>query len=335
MRRSPVSRAALLWGVALFVLTQLALGVLLETAWPLFRFPSARQALTHLPPAPAVVFAGSSRFGCAIDAAEIERLTAASVATLTVPAGEPVCYELLLDQMLARGVRPAWLAVEVAPENVCDPSAWMAVHATRQLGWGHLPTHLPEVARANSAGRYAGSLLFPVYVHRDHLRQALSDPPVVARDAPRERATAAIDWDTMLQLPRLTSSAEQRQRLTDGAAAARLWLRNYRLGGQNTLALERLLRRCARERIGVLLVVPPLASQHRAEYLPSTNAAFDEYLAALTAAHGCRVIDARDWLPDELFRDASHADIPVGTQHFSRLLTRRVFTAPPSPPPSP
>jgi hypothetical protein len=120
-------------------------------------------------------------------------------------------------------------------------------------------------------------------------------------------------------------SPDHRVRLHPGALAARRWLRDYRVGGQTALALERVVRRCRADAIGVVLLMPPLASGHREEYLPPIESAFRARVEQLRAEYDCQVVDARGWLPDGLFRDASHPSLPEGQLRFSRLLTRRVL----------
>lgn len=326
-------RGSLAWGAALFVAMQVGFGVGLERLAPLARFPSARAVLRQADASPRVVFFGSSRFGASLDAAEINRLLRASlpsantrVLNAAVPAGDAISAEFLLDKLLAMGRKPDWVFVEVSPENLNDPGPWLGVQVTRQLGWKEVPTHLPEALRSNNGPRYLGSLFLPGYLYREAVLEALAEwrhsPTVREEDA---APAAPIDWQAVLPPPNVTPSADHRVRLHPGALAARRWLRDYRVGGQTTLALARVLRRCRAESVGVVLLMPPLATGHREEYLPPIESAFRARLDTLQAEYGCQVIDARAWLPDALFRDASHPSMPEGQVRFSRLLTRRVL----------
>lgn len=335
MKPAQHSRRALLWGAALFLLLQVGGGVALDSFCPLYRFPSARNALDALrrqPVAPRLVVLGSSRLGCGFDTTEANRLlwsatgnTRLRVFNLSVPAGEPISHELLLEHLLAGGSHPEWLLVEIAPENLTYPCAWLPMHSTRQLGWRHLFTHLGELARVNSAPRYLGSLLLPLWVHRHRLLDALSPPPQAAAAEGPAEVPAPIDWDQVLRLPRLHSPEEQKRRLLAGREAARGWLRNYRVGGQSARALERFLRRCREERIRVAFVMPPLSSPYRTGYSPEIEAAFADYLTPLRREYGCPLFDARGRVPDELFLDPGHLDNPEGGRYFTRLLVRQVL----------
>ena len=334
MRIARKSRRTLLWGIGFFLLLQAGGGVALEKFYPLLRFPSARDALEVLEHQPTthLVVLGSSRFGCGIDTPEAQRLVWSATGetrfrafNLSVPGGEPISHEFLLDEMLARGVRPDWLLVELSPENLTCPGAWLPIHCTRQLGWRHFPTHIGEITRANSAPRYLGSLLLPLWVHRHRVLDALTRRPT---SAPIERDVEVpppIDWERVLRVPRLDSPEEQKRRLQEGRGAAHGWLRDYRVGGQSVRALTRFLRRCRQEQIGVVVVMPPLASPFRGEYTAEIEAAFGAHLSALRREYGFHCVDARDWVPDELFRDAGHLDNPAGTLHFTGLLARRVL----------
>jgi hypothetical protein len=335
MRRAsgPRCRSSLAWGAALFLAGQVGFGVGLDLFAPLARFPSARAVLREAEPPPRVVFFGSSRFGASIADVEVNTLLRASlpsanarVLNAAVPGGDGISTEFLLGRLLAKGCKPDWVFVEVSPENFKYPGPWFGVQVVRQLGWREVPTHFPEAVRSNDGMRYVGSLLLPGHVHREVLLEAVAEwlrPP-----APREQDAAAvgpIDWQSVLPPPDVTASADHRARLHPGALTARQWLRNYRVGGQTPLALERVLRRCRDESIGAVLLIPPLATGHREEYLPPIEAAFRARLGRLQREYGCQVIDARDWLPDALFRDASHPSLPEGQVRFSRLLTRRVL----------
>src|SRR5262245_16686293 len=97
MPTSRRSRRAVLWGAGLYLLLQVGGGIALEGLVPLYRFPSARDALDALasqPTPPRLVVLGSSRFGCGFDQAEANRLLWAATGStdlrtfnLSVPAG--------------------------------------------------------------------------------------------------------------------------------------------------------------------------------------------------------------------------------------------------------
>lgn len=333
-RRRTQARSALGWGVLLFLLMQLGLGLGMELLWPLMRFPTARQVLARLPvpgDEALILFLGSSRTGCAIDTRTIAglcraRLPEAPIPRMynaAVPAGDPITYEFLLEQCLERGCRPSWVVVEISPENLKDPNPWMMFHAERQLGWRHLRTHLVETVRASSGWRYLGSLLLPGYVHRQQMARLVNEQ-LVEPEVEQDTEAGIVAWDRVLVQARPSTPEELAQRLKEGSAAARRWLRDYQVGGQAAAALERLLQRCQAEQIRVVLLMPPLARGYREEYQPAIEAAFQTHLARLRSEYGCALVDGRDWLADEYFRDPGHAERPEGSSRFSERLTREL-----------
>ncbi len=337
MRRGRVPptrcRNSLFWGAGLFLLLQIACSVGLDLFAPLARFPSARAVLRQAELGSDLVFLGSSRFGASLDTAEIQRLLRGSlsvpcprVLNAAVPAGDAISAEFLLDQLLVRGGRPSWVVLELSPENLNFPGPWLGAQVMRQLGWREVPTHFVETVQSNDGLRYFGSLLLPTHVHRDRLLEAIVErwqPP--PRCLVAECAGEPIEWRTLLPSVEPAASEDHRERLHPGAVAARRWLRNYQIGGQTTLALRRLLQRCQAESIAVVLLIPPLASGHREEYLEPIESAFQHQLQKWRSEFACQVVDARDWLPDAMFRDASHPSMPEGQLRFSRLLTQRVL----------
>jgi hypothetical protein len=208
----------------------------------------------------------------------------------------------------------------------------MAGHVIRQLTWAHLPTHLGDAIRTNSGPRYLGALLLPALVHRTEicaaLCQTLWHSPDEHPDVVQESLTSRgpLNWGKLLRLPAKagTLPAERRAAVRTVGDIPR-WLRNYRIAGLSPAALERLLRRCRAEGVGVVLLAPPASSAHRAQYTPAIESAFQDYLKGIGQQFGCAFIDARNWVPDELFVDCHHLDSETGSPYFTRLLTHRVL----------
>src|SRR5207253_2621645 len=118
-------RAELAWCVAGFLAVQLALGVGVDQLWPVIRDPEVEQELRCLwrhretaPKRPLVVALGSSRtkFGLRAD-----RLSEAAgrdgplVYNLAIPASGPLFQHIVLRRLLAEGLRPQLVFIEVMP----------------------------------------------------------------------------------------------------------------------------------------------------------------------------------------------------------------------------
>lgn len=338
--RETRSKKALVWAAFGFLGIQVAIGLVLQNGWPLVRFPSAKTMLANLdgqPHSPTVLMLGSSRSGCAIDGRTINGLLRSGagdsqdlhVFNAAVPVGDPIASEFLLGLILQRGIRPDHVFLEISPENLNDPNIWMVGHATRQLGWKDFPGYFLESIRSNTVWRYLGTLLLPGHFHRNEIRDEIWEAitRMGSRDLPAKEAEAVqpIAWDQVLAVRATQDREELRRRLQDGPGAARRWLKNYRIRGKSKEAVERILATCRREKIHVVLWMPPLAEGFRSEYKPEIQAVYQDYVETLCRRFECDYVDGRDWLDDSHFRDAGHVDMPEGTRHFCQLLTQRVL----------
>jgi hypothetical protein len=349
-RRTPYrrrGRAALLGAAALIVLAQLTAGMLLDWRGLAVRFPSAARVLAAAPRdgrGPDVVFLGSSRFeGLLADEAtallRLENPEAGPVraCNLAVPGGDPIVQDFVLEHLLRQGSRPRLALVEVSPDMVNHYNLWFNLHPHRQITWRDTPTYFRDVCRAGEFKKLAQSRLVPLYAQRHGLlreaARALGLP--VSQPAhpplPFDGASPPLGsdghplWDALLQVhrpPLSTTQAEARE-----AAAAVGWRRfhNYRPGGTTAAALERLLRRCRENGIEVVLIGAANDSHFRRHYTPDRDAAYYAYIGRLTRTYGCRFVDYRDAVPDQLFNDVCHLS-GDGGHYLTRKLTREVLS---------
>jgi hypothetical protein len=338
------ARATLLWSIGLFVAGQLTIGLLLDYVWPLVRFPSAGRVMARLaqqPQNPEVVFLGSSRFECGIRPAEIGQLLERAcrlgepcgVFNGAVPAGDPISAEFVLHTLLERGVRPRLVVLEVSPEQLNYYNEWLGLHVRRQLTWADVPGYLVEACWAGQGVRFLSARLFPLFLHRQQVLEEVwsaihrGSPPVASAPASAAPESVPVNWDELLQPPQREMTPALRASIESiRDFLPRHWLYDFHIRGNNPAALGRILTECRRHGIGVLLLAPPLTEAHRQCYGPAIESAFQEYLAGVQAAHGCRFVDCRAWLPDPLFVDNHHLDAD-GALYFSRLLTHRVLVA--------
>src|SRR6266568_3653444 len=120
-------RAAILWGVGIFLLAQLSLTVAVERWHPEwsdpeygYRFRNLKNRMKKEPDRPLLVVLGSSRIGNGFKA---DCLPPPTWKGNEVPlvfnmslAGGTATYELLiLKRLLAAGIHPRWLVLEVLP----------------------------------------------------------------------------------------------------------------------------------------------------------------------------------------------------------------------------
>jgi hypothetical protein len=339
------ARAALLGAGAIFLAVQFLGGLLLDRYGLAVRFPSAARVLDRIEPEhpPDVVILGSSRF-MGLRTEEATRLLAGlrsdggpvEVCNAAVPYGEPIAQEYVLERLLARGVRPRLVIVEVSPDFLTCQSDAFALHSHRQFNWGDVPTYLPDLCRTSQLNRLAASRLVPLYAHRrelrhqgllavDHLLHPESDsvtPHSAHQTAPDDLNQPSGSAEPPPAGPPLTS--EQRENFAAGTALLARTYRNYQTDSTSSAALERLVRRCGGLGIDVVLVAAPVSSYYRRCVTPEIESAYEAYLERLTRTSGCALVDYRDQVPDRLFSDLLHLN-PDGYGYFTRRLTREVL----------
>jgi hypothetical protein len=331
-------RATLLWGAALFLVGQLALAVAIEWRFSELRDPPygykehrlLRRLAAVRPPPRTVVMLGSSRTLNALDAEEAERELAGPDGTplvfnFGIAGTGPVTELLTLRRLLARGVRPDLLLVEVMPPLL---AAQVPVADLTWLEPGRLwHSDLALLERYRPGARLRASWWegwpVPCHSHRFALVSALS--PGLLPLPHRFDCFGAVDdlgWRPVSAPrgdPRVTRAA-----IEHAHQAYAEHLNGFRLGGPNVAALRELLEVCRAEGISTVLVLMPEGSEFRSWYPPAARAQIEDFLAGLRRDCGADVVDARLWLADEDFVDGHHP-YPEGAAHFSARLAREVI----------
>jgi hypothetical protein len=356
LRRRVVSRprAVLCGAVALYALSQLALGLFLTRAHPEVREPeygslckTLEARLAESPGRPLVLVLGSSR------SANIFRPPPPGPDT---PAGpDPLVFNCatlctgpvrelqMLHRLLARGVRPAWVVAEVWAPFLTQRGAAFAEEpfiARRDLQ----PVDRAVVGRyfADPAPAYHElmmGVLAPAFTHRVQLLAAYS--PFVERPAPYVTG----DWSNpilrkegfgWLPVPDARPDPDVlRVAVARYADMLRGVLADFRVSPAADGALRELLETCARHGTRVAFVMLPEHCSMRACITPAVEARVHAYLGELTRPYGAAVIDTRDWIGDDDFIDSGHALPHVAgpyTERFLREALRPLREGRPLPP---
>lgn len=277
---------------------------------------------------PLVVMLGSSRTSFAFHAFAVEeRLAAEFPAAVAfnfgVPASGPVTHALYLRRLVEQGHRPDLLLVEVLPPMFMEfPEGPMDGRflngnrlrygeAKRAVGYG-LP---PEVV-----AKWRSSVVVPWSELRLPLLGRLTPsalPWGVRFDWGRScdaRGWGPPPWASVT--PEEYRAGVERARREYAAVLADL-----RPAAGAVRALHDLLALCRDHGIPAKLVLLPEAAEFRALYSPVTLARLDGILGDLRTAHGCDLIDARDWGPPGEFTDGHHL-LRGGAKAFSDRLAR-------------
>ncbi len=326
-------RVALLWAAALFLSLQLAIGVILDFVCPLIRFPSAAEMLAYLkqcPAPPEIVCLGSSRFGSGIltDTAQDALGKQAGLSTIPVvfnastPWGDLITADFVLKQVLRAGVTPRLLLVEVSWESLQRRNRWIHAHLYRELRWQDLTKCVKDIKAAGQMVRLLAARLLPFYVYRHELGEQLEGCLPDETDAPAP--SAGLDWQKIILHPSLDSPAARATAMQKDRRMVAGWLSRYDLGGYAVACLEDLLQTSRQHGIEVILLGVPVSSDYRSLVPPEIETVFRTTIDGICRKYGCRFVDYRARIPDELFVDIHHLK-EEGAVQFSELLGREVL----------
>jgi hypothetical protein len=209
---------------------------------------------------------------------------------------------LTLQRLLADGVRPDWVLLEIFPPYLAGDRSGMAmVKATLR--------DLPLL------GRYRVSWRTYAYSVRDRvLLWSKYRSGILAVCAPAWLSASSCRpdslWDARggewLSIGEGVTPQENRALTADAHYRYYRKLQNFSITSIADRALRELLDRCRVQGIGVLLFMMPEASQFRNWYAPPARERLSAYLAALQREYGISLVDARCWIPDDCFYDGHH-----------------------------
>jgi hypothetical protein len=338
-RRTGHDRNALLWTGACFVAMQLGLALAIEWRLPILRDPEyavkaerlrARVTGKAEPPF-TVVMLGSSRTYHALDAGRVEAPLAAAlgrpvvVFNFGITGAGPTSHLVNLNRLLAEGVHPDLLLIEVLPSHLDAIGQVIEV--------GRLPADRLWYRDLAVVAPYAG--LFPH--HRAEWWCAFAVPwyahrfVILSRTQPLWLPNALKDglrpvddsgWTGGSTLIRPTA-----QRVREGVELAyqeyASVLRAFHLATGPDQPLEALLRVCRREGIAAGLVLLPEGTAFRSWYPAPVWTQIEAYLDELSRRYAVPLIDTRTWLPDTAFYDSHHMLLP-GAEAFTERFGREV-----------
>lgn len=327
---------ALASGLLLFAALQGGLAWLVERAGPYFRDPvyadraaklHSRLAATDAPH--CLLMLGSSRTAYGVRMKLVEEHARQALAEPVVafnfgtPGAGPVTNLVYFRRLLAEGVRPDRVFIEVMPAYLSTQIA-----APAEMAWTNLERFTgDEIAVLASVGvategvraAYRASSLFPGFYLRQQLvsrvwRNLL--PWYVRFDFSRN--ADARGWNEPMDAGTLEG-------LTKGIANARKdfvpQLTNYRPGGPAGEALRATLELCREHHAAAALVLMPEGVTFRGWYSADALARLDAFLDGLTREFGVPVIDARTWVAERDTSDSHHlllSGATTFTERFSR-----------------
>lgn len=325
-------RRILVWSVAAFAAVQLALTLTLEWCRPHRNDPEyeIRAALLAIaqhaePDRPLLLVVGSSRF--------VTAFRPECMAPLRTAAGEeplvfnfshlgagPFVNLIEIQRLLAQGVRPRWLVMEILPAYLTFDGNTPATGITATRDLGHLHRYRHRLNAGKLYGRWLLARLLPCCKNRAALCHLLGpwllpEPPPFCHELGGYcEEDEDAEPDLALAETRIT---DIRDRYSD-------ILRNFCIDPDADAALREAIVAAQQAGAQVVLMMNPESSEFRSWYAADAETRLDDYCCELSATYGVAVVDARDWLPDREFMDGHHL-IGAAAKRYTAQLAERVL----------
>ncbi len=299
------------------------------------------QRKREAPERPTVVMLGTSRAKNAFAADRLSEPVEGDqntplVLNASVFSAHPFHFQLVLRRLIALGLKPHAVFVELFPLHMSDTSAIYSsdpdraaiplnpakeMHRVRAADLDLVWKYDPDRA-ALWAWRWCDSRLAPWSIHRNVLVQRYAESWAQADVAGSPKywrsAISPFGWVQ----PRLQFVPEGAGGPAE-AATERAYRPHTAFTGINRTydrMLRDLLDFCDRENVEVFgLVLMPESSTFRGWYPDETRRLIRTYAREVAGEHGTRLIDANEWLPDREFIDHHHV-IDPGAERFSDRL---------------
>jgi hypothetical protein len=290
-----------------------------------------RACLASEPGRPLVLFIGSSRtlFGLRPEILPPCRTVEGRqqlVFNFGLTAHGPPLYQLVaLRRVLAEGIRPAWVFLEILPKSLMPDRVEENPFLIQRLAGSDLSV----VRRYWSSPwplyqRWCCRRLVPCFEYRFSLLSSLA-PTWLPFSVRQDHLWNDVD-DLGWVLTPAAVSAEKHQRMLQKAreeyAAS---LKVFSVAPAADRALRELLDLCRSRRIHVALYLMPEGEVFQSWYGPTTRPTLDRYLASLKKDYGVPLIDARNWVPEKGFFDSHHL-MQSGAEIFTRRFGRDVLS---------
>jgi len=333
------SRSAVGWSLAGFAALQLGMALAMRLFFPALSDPAYRTKAARLEDRLrsaairplSIVMLGSSRtvFGLRGQLLEVPLARELNRPVVAFNFGfygaGPVTEMLYVRRLLAQGIRPDLLLLEVFPPLLDgkQPRPWEANYLTanrlkfQEINFLQKYGFDPRLLRT-----WWQVLSVPWYGQRFNLLSYVASGWLPLTD--RLERFAGIDNSGWVAFPYANPPREARRIATEKAHQEFVsFLTDYRLGGPSCRALCDLLDLCRQQGIRAGLVLMPEGTQFRSWYESGASQQIQAFLGQLQGHYGVPVVDARTWVADEGFADSHHL-LPQGARVFSQRLEGEV-----------
>jgi hypothetical protein len=277
------------------------------------KWPSFHRLLAQEPDRPLVLMLGSSRTCWAFNARCLDGLPGPDgrplrVFNFGIPSAGPIHELLCLQDVLAEGIHPRLLLIELLPPLICEAQRG-ALTEESMTGFTSIRGRdfirmMPYLTRPRRAARQWLEARFALwYAFRLEIQGELCN---WAFGNPRQEYPAVDEWGWRMMIEVPFSTHERARRVEKAREGYQAGLRRFRLGSQPCKALHELFALCRREQIPTAVVLMPESSEFRSWYSAEAKIAIRGLLEDLNRIYDVSVIDAEKWLADEDFEDGHH-----------------------------
>jgi len=321
------------------IVAALALQALLLASfsfWPLLRDPDYGNRLVRLetlvhehPTRPLLVVLGSSRTALGVRPDVLMQAwsregEAADVFNFSRIGNGPLFELLYLHRLLARGIRPDWLVVELWPLFLDDSSLdgredeRIDVHWLESGDWPVLARH--SAIHEALFRRWQRDRLTPWYSNRSILMQYFA-PGWGRFDPFGYQLSSTLDRWGWLEAEAMNRERYRRE-AKQMTARYEKTLARFEPSARADGEIREVLDLCREHRIAASLLFMPETTDLRAIYGARSKRRLAAYVSKLTIDYAIPVIDTSDWSPDDDFGDADHLTAQ-GALEFSRRFAER------------
>jgi hypothetical protein len=239
---------------------------------------------------------------------------------------------MMLRRLLAEGVRPDWLVVEVWAPFLPQVGMFDEEQVVLRADWDWVD--IPLLAHYYEVGWTAANNVLARHITPAiHYRQGLLNhyaPCLLPVDRVRElesvtrrAAIAEDDWGAYPAEGQPMTGERGEKMLAVGRYIMAPVVRNFRIHERSDEALHALLGECRDRGIKVVLFMMPEHSALRECYPPDMLTIYHDFLARLGRGYHVPIIDGRTWCADDEFSDIFHL-LGAGARTFSERFGRDI-----------
>ncbi len=335
------ARTALAWGLLAFLAMQIGYTFIagpncIDSRDPQYdvKFSKLRARLAEEHHRPLILVLGSSR--------SVQGISPKAMQPSSADAHSPMVFNfamtgmgprqqlVLLRRILAQGIRPDGILIEVLPPILCQAGG----HGGEDSAIKRRHMQAEELAiHQNGPAQVARlQLLFSSdwlkQRHASRIRVLRRYAPAWVQGEPREqdhwKNLDAWGWLPFANGAKVVTADTYRRGVDRARRQYKPQLAQWEVSDVADWALRELLKTCQRERMSAALYLMPEGSPIRDLYPPAVREELENYLTRVSRDHDATLLNATLWNADEDFWDGHHLLIG-GATRFSQRFGRELL----------